>query len=354
MKKPRLVLISLISLSVFTACTPPIPPDVLASYAEQEVLCANGPVGVAASSNTQSTIQAGIDLYLTSCPDAQVSIVEDLTQANLIISDGSDAEPTICPAPVLKTALMAQTSALAYFVNGLDGLVLSPAAVSGLLTGSITSWNDPLIAETNPDIELPSTAVNFLNLENLHQSEKAFISWIGELNGQDIEVSTSKMFSDYPSLVAEMQSIDGTFAILPANIIFDNALTYANLRNGEIDNLFESLSFSAAASQVKITETQNAITAELDPSVEALVDAGQTTTSLPWYGISYYDIALCTDDDSENSARTFMRFLVRLDAQGQLETYGFFPLTESLRTKVAGLIGAVLPTPSIDPSIVTE
>ena len=56
----------LIPLSfLISACTPPIPPEVLASYAEQEVLCANGSVIVKGSENTSSVIQAGIDLYLT-------------------------------------------------------------------------------------------------------------------------------------------------------------------------------------------------------------------------------------------------------------------------------------------------
>ncbi len=34
--------------------------------------------------------------------------------------------------------------------------------------------------------------------------------------------------------------------------------------------------------------------------------------------------------------RKFMRFLLRLDTQGQFETFGYFPLTESVRLQAAG------------------
>lgn len=353
MKKKSLFLTSLAALLI-TACTPPIPPDVLASYAEQEVLCANGPVTVATSENTQSTIQAGIDLYLASCPESQVTIATEINGANIVVSDLTEAEPKICETPLIKTSLMAQSSTLAYFVEGLDGLVLTPNAVAGLVNGSIKKWNDPLIAETNLDIELPDTDVSFFAMELEHASDLAFIDWMKDLSGEDFVSNPAKKYDDYASLVADMQLTNGSFSLLPANIIFDNSLTYVNIRNEEEDNLFESLSFSSAVSQVKITEGETEIVAQLDKTVEAQVDSGQSTTSLPWYGISYYDFAQCTQDDSENSIRTFMRFLLRLDAQGQLETYGFFPLTESLRTKAASLIGAVLPTPSVDPSLITE
>ena len=58
---------------------------------------------------------------------------------------------------------------------------------------------------------------------------------------------------------------------------------------------------------------------------------------------------MCTADDEEQSIRKFMRFLLRLDNQGQFETFGYFPLTESVRLKAAGVVGKVLPTPTVDP-----
>lgn len=49
--------------------------------------------------------------------------------------------------------------ALAYNLPGVDELKLSRAAVQGIFTGTIKSWNDPIIAAANPGVTLPSKTV---------------------------------------------------------------------------------------------------------------------------------------------------------------------------------------------------
>jgi phosphate transport system substrate-binding protein len=62
-----------------------------------------------------------------------------------------------------RGALMVPTTGgmvvLAYNLPGIDGLRLSRAAVEGIFTGSIKSWNDPVIAAANPGMELPNKSV---------------------------------------------------------------------------------------------------------------------------------------------------------------------------------------------------
>lgn len=49
--------------------------------------------------------------------------------------------------------------AVIFTLDGIDSLNLSPSVLASLFTGDITNWNDPAIAELNPDIELPDLAV---------------------------------------------------------------------------------------------------------------------------------------------------------------------------------------------------
>jgi phosphate transport system substrate-binding protein len=69
--------------------------------------------------------------------------------------------------------------ALPYNLPSLAGktLNLSPAVIAGIFNGSITKWNDPLIAADNPDLTLPDTTVN-----PVHRSDKS---------------GTTKNFTDY-------------------------------------------------------------------------------------------------------------------------------------------------------------
>lgn len=350
----KTVLAGIIGLMLITtACTPPIPPDVLASYAEQEVQCANGEVIVKGSENTNNVLQAGIDLYLTSCPEAVITLDSQASEPNIVVTDNSAAEPEMCNAAEIETSLMNQFSTLVYYGDGLDGIVLSPTAAAGLITGEITNWNDPLIAETNPEFELPNLPVTFVEVEKLHASDQAFIDWISTITGKNIEIKPNKIVPDFQTLLQEFGTLNGVLSLLPGNIIYDNALTYANLKINDLDFLFESSAFASAASQVFIKEENGKILGALDPEVQPSTDIGTSETSNSWHGISYYEMGLCTDS-AENSARTFMRFQARLDAQGQLETYGYFPLTEPLRVKVAGKIGEKLPTPSFNPEDLTQ
>lgn len=336
---------------LITACTPPIPPDVLASYAEQEVLCAKGDVVIKGSVNTQSVLQSGIDLYLSSCPEANVILDLESENPNLIVSDSSIAEPVFCENPELVTSLMNQFSTIVYYGEGLDGIFLTSPAIAGLLNGEITNWNDPLIQESNPELVMPDIPVTFLQIEKFHASDDAFITWIKTSSSKEINLKPSKVIPDVETLLAELASTNGAFSLLPSNIIYDNALTYANIKNGETEFLFESSSFANAASQVFIEEKPNSVLGFLDP--EVMPNATSESASLTsWQAISYFNISLCSDEN--NAARTFMRFLLRLDAQGQLETFGYFPLTETLRTASATKIGETLPTPSIDPSTTQE
>ncbi len=50
--------------------------------------------------------------------------------------------------------------AVIYNLEGVDDLQLSPEALAGIFAGDITQWDDPAIAETNPDADLPAETIN--------------------------------------------------------------------------------------------------------------------------------------------------------------------------------------------------
>ena len=49
--------------------------------------------------------------------------------------------------------------AVAYKLNGVDKLILTPDVIAKIFNGKITTWNDPAIAKVNPGVTLPSTAI---------------------------------------------------------------------------------------------------------------------------------------------------------------------------------------------------
>jgi ABC-type phosphate transport system substrate-binding protein len=350
-KKVSIFSVSIFALFSIASCTPPIPPDVLASFAEKEVQCASGEVKVGSSEVAAIAVQSSIDLYLSYCPESNVTTTTEVADANLIVTDYSAKEPEMCSTASVITPVMSKTSTLAYFVSGFDGLVFSPEAVQSIISGEITNLNDPLIAATNENFELIDQPITLFGINNPSASDLAYLEWVGRQTGENVtEVKAAENFDDYALLVEKLLVTEGAFAVLPSNIIFDNVITFSNLRIQDVDVLFETTSFGSAASQFIAEEQGDVLKAKLDPNVIPQLDAGQETISAPWQGISLFDVGMCTADDEEQSVRKFMRFLLRLDNQGQFETFGYFPLTESVRLKAAEIIGKVLPTPTIDPA----
>ena len=49
--------------------------------------------------------------------------------------------------------------AVAYKLNGVDKLILTPDVIAKIFLGQITTWNDPAIAKVNPGVTLPATAI---------------------------------------------------------------------------------------------------------------------------------------------------------------------------------------------------
>src|SRR6516165_4156336 len=89
--------------------------------------------------------------------------VADDEQVDFGASDAamSDAEIARASNDVLMIPATAGCVALAYNLPGLGGtLRLSRQAYAGIFLGEITTWNDPLIARSNPGVKLPDLTID--------------------------------------------------------------------------------------------------------------------------------------------------------------------------------------------------
>ena len=59
----------------------------------------------------------------------------------------------------LNIPMVGGAIAVAYNLEGVENLVLSPEAIAGIFASEITSWNDPAIAATNSGVSLPDATI---------------------------------------------------------------------------------------------------------------------------------------------------------------------------------------------------
>src|SRR5215469_8127960 len=61
---------------------------------------------------------------------------------------------------VVPLPMTAGSIVLSYNLEGVKNLKLSREAYSGIFLGKVKTWNDPLIAASNPGVQLPASPIN--------------------------------------------------------------------------------------------------------------------------------------------------------------------------------------------------
>lgn len=204
------------------ACTPPMPPDVLAARLERTITCEPGNQDVAVSPEYFEAVSAVGTSLQGLCPDqtitpvaigesnAAVQILDHPVTAQELSSFAAQCTGDALTVPVFGTPIVVAVNIL-----GLDGLLLTPQAVAGILNGSITSWGDPVIAEANSGFEIPDIPVDLLRLDGPSGAVEAMTAWLAQqapdvwTQGQISTLTTGRPFASYTDIVNEMSGFGG-------------------------------------------------------------------------------------------------------------------------------------------------
>lgn len=350
-KKPIISLLTVSALTfAITACTPPMPPDVLAAVAEQEVICAEGQINIALDEFNIPVIQSINDLFVSSCTDASINLINDPATADIVISDGAVDGITLCTNPTAQVPVMVESTGVAFNLAGVSSLVLDAQTIDKIYKGEITDWADPAIVALNPEFELTSTPITTVGLTKKTASDQAFVEWMGRLGATGFQNVAKTGFESSLELVETLALTDGAISIMPGSIMSENALTRISIKTDEGDVTYDLTSITAASTQAISEINGDIITVSLDPNKEVLAEAGSDVVTLPWQAISWINLAICKADTTDFKNSATARFFLRQDAQGQLSVFGYGALDESLRLSSAGIAGKNLPLPTEVPA----
>jgi hypothetical protein len=335
-----------------------MPPEFKAELAERYVTCAPGDVSVTSTPELAEITQTWIDGLLENCGDMSVAIhdpeVDIETQPNVfILSPGQT--PTcdvIASSPVGLDAV-----AIAVSVEGLDGVIFSPALLHRALSGGMTSWADPELQELNPDIELTDSPVA-LRASTRPQDLTALNDWMARVDPAGWPANPSGLIAD-PAFDTETLTSDleteGMLAVVPASMVTNNSLQTIGIQTEQdpepVFATVESV-ISAGTQMVASTEGSN-VTAVLDSTLPPIPAAGNDVASLPWQAVNQFTINVCSGAN-ELAGRAFARYVLRLDSQGAMTTFGFTETPEQVRLVAVDAVSQGLPEPSIPSSDAPE
>lgn len=247
---------------------------------------------------------------------------------------------------VLMLPMTAGSVVLAYNAPGVEGLKLSREAYVGIMKGDITNWNDPKIAEDNPDAKLPDLPITVVHRSDGSGTTAVFTQHLSSVDpdwektigsGKTVEWPTSKgKFiggKGNEGVTAAIQQNEGAIGYVEYGYAKNNNLTMAALEN-KAGNFVEANDQTAADTLSSVTLPENLREFITDPEGE------QSYPIVTYTWILAYEKY---DDPQKAIAMEAMIQYGLTQGQAQSAALGYVPLPQNVVEKVAAAADKISP-----------
>jgi phosphate transport system substrate-binding protein len=234
--------------------------------------------------------------------------------------------------------------AIPYNLPGVEELNLAPDVLAQIFNRDIETWDDPAIAEDNPDAELPDTEITVVNRSDESGTTENFLeyltaaapdSWPHEVSG-NWPVSGGEAAAQTTGVIQVVQGTEGAIGYADASAI--GSLSTAAIGVGEE---FVDYSPEAAAAVVDVSEP-----ADTGVEGDLALDLARDTTESGTYPIVLvsYEIA-CSSYEDANTAdivKDFLTYVISEEGQqAAAEAAGSAPLSDDLRERATETIESI-------------
>jgi len=323
-----------------TGCNPPMPESLKVELAERTVQCGESFVDLAVMPEFADIADFWNSSMDEDCAGAMgLNLVEGELAGNGIVINSAVAT---CQ-PYGSVPLAVDAAVVSFFFDDIYELNLSALAVAGIFSGSVTNWNDPVIADLNPSVELPDLEITVIP-EAPEAAIAAMELWVGSLLGETVSFDLLS--------ASEISEVDALYEMGPGEIKLTSfaalqvsGMGYANFVKdaSDLETLLlpDTLTIQTAVGQTVISGEAPNLSFVYDPSIEPLPLPGQFEALLPWGAVYPVQLTLCGEDDLQT--RYAGRYMLRLDAQGSISTGVFSPLKEEIRVAAISVVDDGLP-----------
>jgi phosphate transport system substrate-binding protein len=222
---------------------------------------------------------------------------------------------------------------LAYNVEGVSELKLSRKAYVGIFMGTVTKWNDPLIASANPGAKLPESPINvivradssgttFVFTKHLSTISEDFAKSPGTNKMPNWAVGTKSKGNE--GITASLKSTPGSIGYVEYGYAKSQGLTMAELENK-----------SGAFVPPSIAAQQSALAGVTMPA--DLIAWASDPDGKESYPIVTYTWMICYKKYTDAAKATALKDLIKYcltEGQKESESLGYIPLPASVVSKV--------------------
>jgi phosphate transport system substrate-binding protein len=245
---------------------------------------------------------------------------------------------------IVELPLYISPIAVIFNLEGVDTLDLDAATVAGIFAGTITNWNDPAIAATNPDATLPDLAISPVHRSDDSGTTENFTEYLGAAAP---DVWTYEADGVWPFEGGE--AAQGTSGVVDAVTNGTGTIGYADAsRAGDLGTVsvqvgdeFVPYSPEAAAAIVDASPF-----AEGRAEGDLAIDIDRTSEEAGVYPIVLvsYLIACGQYEDPANVelVKSYLSYIASAEGQDvAAENAGSAPISDSLREQVTAAIDSI-------------
>lgn len=322
--------------------------------------CATGDLKASGSSAQANAVAEWVNGYQSACNGATIEyqgngsgagIQDFINKQNAFAGsdsalkdpDKGKADARCAAGPAIDIPAVGGAIALAYNLDGVDKLTLTPALLAGIFNNTITRWNDPKLVAANSGVALPDATIAQFHRSDSSGTTDNFTKYLAAASGG---VWTADPGKDWTA--AGGQGAKGNDGVTGSVKSTKNSIGYmelsfatsAGLATAAVDNgggAVEATSANAAKtiSAATVKGTGNDLVLSIDYTTKA---AGAYPIVLVTY-----EIACEKGGDAATLTLTkaFLSYLVSDEAQGKLDGLGYVPIAGELLTKVRAAVAAI-------------
>lgn len=319
--------------------------------------CGSGSLQAAGSSAQKPAVNAWIQAYQGQCSDAAVNYdgqgsgvgITQFSQGQVPLA-GSDsalkpeeqtkADARCAGGKAVDLPMVATPVAVIYNLNGVDKLTVTPEVLARIYSGTITTWNDPLLVAANPGATLPATSITSVHRSGDSGTTDNFTKFLDAQAKDSWTFGTGKAWKapggvggkDSSAVVQQVKSTDGAIGYVDGPDAKKNNLTPAALDtgNGPVEISADSVGKALSAAQTSVDGQDIRVTINY-----GLKEAGAYPAILVTYEIT------CTKGlpaDQAKLVKSFLTYTASEQGQGQLADIGHLPLPADLLSKVQAAV----------------
>ncbi|BDZ59509.1 phosphate ABC transporter substrate-binding protein PstS [Barrientosiimonas endolithica] len=324
--------------------------------------CGTKAIKAEGSTAQDNAIQEAIASFQSVCPEQSVTYngtgsgngINQFTakQVNFAGSDSAlkssdgkteqaDADKA-CGSPAWNLPMVTGPIAVAYNLEGVDKLVLTPALIADIFNGKITKWNDPKIAAVNKGTTLPNVDIKVFFRSDESGTTENFTKYLAASAKENWTAEPAKKWSGKGEGKAKTAGVTNAVKSTPGGITYaewssakDNQLGMAQVDNGAGPVALTGESAGKAVAAATQDGSGNNLKLKLDYATK---EAGAYPIILVTYEIvcSKY-----SDPEIGKGVKAFLNHFGSSETQKSLEEVGYAPLPSEIQGKVETAVNAI-------------